>query len=258
MPVVDVPGASLFYDSRGSGSLFLLIPGGHGTGDVYHSTAAILSSKYMVVTYDRRGFSRSILNGEQDYSIRLRTDVDDAYTLIKHLSSDGTAVVFGSSSGAIVLLYLLLKYPEAIRTLISHEPPAFDLLPDKADWIKFQQSLYDTYKTEGLHPAFDRFMDRISGGMELKFYKQREAMLTEEEKKDTSSQEAKNQIYCTAKLLLAVGTDSKDSFVYRPTKNLADNLELSVLDLPDGHVPYTYAAEPWTQALIEALEKNDV
>ncbi|EJU06416.1 alpha/beta-hydrolase [Dacryopinax primogenitus] len=109
MPTLDVPGASLSYETHGSGPLIVFIPGGQGTGDVYHPIATALAAKYTSVTYDRRGFSASIL------------------------TSDGTAVVFGSSSGAIVALFLLLSYPESIRTVIPHEPPAIDLQDRRAD-----------------------------------------------------------------------------------------------------------------------------
>ncbi|KZP00004.1 alpha/beta-hydrolase [Calocera viscosa TUFC12733] len=277
MPTLDVPGASLFYETHGSGPLFVLVPGGGGSGDSYHPVAAALAAKYTVVTYDRRGFSRSTLIGEQDYSVRLQTDVDDVHALIKHLSSDDTAVVFGSSSGAIISLFVLLTYPESIRVLIPHEPPAVDLLPDKEEWIKFNYDCYDTYKTEGAPAAFTKFMDRISGGAELQMFRQRLVNVSDEEKKDTTSPRAKNQAYwfehelrqyppvpidvdalakLKNKLLLAAGQDSTDMFPYWPLKKLSEKLDLPILALPGGHVGYMYASEPYAKILIEALEKK--
>jgi hypothetical protein len=43
---------------------------------------------YTVVTYDRRGFSRSYLEGPQDYEHRLETDADDVRSLIEHLMKE--------------------------------------------------------------------------------------------------------------------------------------------------------------------------
>jgi len=279
MTILDVPGASLFYETHGSGPLFLLIPGGGGSGDIYHPVGAALSSKYTVVTYDRRGFSRSTLTGEQDYSVRMQTDVDDAHALIKHLSSDGTAVVFGSSSGALISINLLLTYPESIRALIPHEPPACDVLPDKEDWIKFNYACYDKYKAEGAGPAFGMFMDEMSGGTELQMFKQRLAMLTEEQKKDTNSPTAKNQAYWFEhelrqyppisidldvlaqhkdKLILAAGTESEqlNMWPYLPIKNLSEKLDLPITLFPGAHVAFVYASEPFANILLEALGKK--
>jgi hypothetical protein len=49
----------------------------------------------MVVAYDRRGYTRSVLDRAQDYVHGLETDADDARRLIEHLS-DKPAVVFGT------------------------------------------------------------------------------------------------------------------------------------------------------------------
>jgi pimeloyl-ACP methyl ester carboxylesterase len=52
-------------------------------------------SRIMVVAYDRRGYTRSVLDRAQDYVHGLETDADDARRLIEHLS-DKPAVVFGT------------------------------------------------------------------------------------------------------------------------------------------------------------------
>jgi hypothetical protein len=43
----------------------------------FMSASKWMSSYYAVVIYDRRGFSRSQLDGPQDYRHRLETDADD-------------------------------------------------------------------------------------------------------------------------------------------------------------------------------------
>src|SRR5258708_31599431 len=100
MSGLTVCGAHLFYEVTGSGPLLILIPGASGTGESFRPLARHLISQYQVVTYDRRGFSRSSLDGPQDYDHRLATDADDGRRLIEHLT-DQQAIVFMSSSGAI-------------------------------------------------------------------------------------------------------------------------------------------------------------
>ncbi|KZT53298.1 alpha/beta-hydrolase [Calocera cornea HHB12733] len=278
MMTLDVPGASLFYETHGSGPLFVIVPGGGGSGDSFHPLATVLAAKYTVVTYDRRGFSKSALTGQQDYSVRLQTDVDDVHALIKHLSPDGTAVVFGSSSGAIIAISTLLTYPTAIRALIPHEPPLCALLPDGDEWIKWNYSVYDVYKAEGTSAAFEKFMDQMSGGMELKTYKQRLASLTDEQKKAAAEGPmGKNQAYwfehelrqypaapvdldalakLKDKLILVAGEDSEELFPFWPIRNLSEKLDLPITTMPGAHVGFMYAPEPCGKIIMEALEKK--
>jgi pimeloyl-ACP methyl ester carboxylesterase len=131
MSTLNVSGARLYYEVNGSGSLLILVPGAAGTGEVFRPLARHLTPHYQVVTYDRRGFSRSVLDGPQDYDHRLATDADDVLRLIEHLT-DQPANVFGNSSGAIVALEVISHAPKLLKTVVAHEPPAVKLLPDAA------------------------------------------------------------------------------------------------------------------------------
>src|SRR5438876_9438198 len=147
MSTLKVPGAQLYYEVEGSGPLLILIPGARGEGEVFRPLAHLLSAKYQVVTYDRRGFSRSSLAGPQDYGHRLATDADDVRRLIKHLT-DQPATVFGNSSGAIVALEVLTHAPSRVQTVVAHEPPTVFLLPDAAKWLAFFDGVYETYRKD--------------------------------------------------------------------------------------------------------------
>jgi len=101
----DVPGARLHLETRGRGPLLLFVVGGNGDSTIYGGVAAALADRFTVATYDRRGFVRSPVSGPVDDDTRLAADVDDACRLIDHLGG-APAHVFGSSSGAIVVLEL--------------------------------------------------------------------------------------------------------------------------------------------------------
>lgn len=113
------------------------------------------------MSYDRRGFSRSLLSRAQDYEHRLDQDADDAAALIKHLSPDQPATVLGSSSGAIVAMQLLLRHPNLIKTLVAHEPPAAQLNPDYPEVKAGIEAIYDPYRRSGIPPAIHQFCDFI-------------------------------------------------------------------------------------------------
>jgi pimeloyl-ACP methyl ester carboxylesterase len=94
MSTLSAPGARLYYETHGSGPLMLMIAGASGSGDPFKRAADYLAARLTVVIYDRRGFSRSELDGPQDYTHRLQVDADDVRRLIEHLS-DKPATAFG-------------------------------------------------------------------------------------------------------------------------------------------------------------------
>lgn len=137
MSILDVPGARLYYETHGSGPLMLMVPGAPGTAYVFKGVAEHLAAYYTVVIYDRRGFSRSPLDGPQDDEQRLETDADDVWRLIGHVS-DEPETVFGSSSGGVIALEVLTRYPSVVRTLVPFEPAAMKLLPNGQQWVLSQ------------------------------------------------------------------------------------------------------------------------
>src|ERR687887_646615 len=126
MSSLEVPGARLYFETHGSGPLLVVVPGAKGTADSFNGVRDHLAAHYTVVTYDRRGFSRSRLDGPQDDDRRLETDADDVRRLIEHVS-DEPATVFGASSGGVVVLVLMHR-PSVVRALVPFERAAVKLL----------------------------------------------------------------------------------------------------------------------------------
>jgi pimeloyl-ACP methyl ester carboxylesterase len=158
MSTLNVLGAQLFYEKSGNGPLLILIPGASGTGESFRTLVPHLVSHYQVVTYDRRGFSRSVLDGPQDYDHRLWTDADDVRRLIEHVT-DQPAIVFGNSSGALVALEVISRFPERVQTVVAHEPPAVTRLSDAATWLAFFDEVYATSCKEGIVVAQRQFAE---------------------------------------------------------------------------------------------------
>ena len=63
---LTVPGASIYYEVRGSGPVLLCIPGGPADASEFHNVAGELASFYTIVAYDPRGLSHSPLTGPFD------------------------------------------------------------------------------------------------------------------------------------------------------------------------------------------------
>ncbi len=118
MPLVRVNDTLLFYTSQGSGSPLLLI---HGTGmnaDMWGSVVPILAAHHQVITYDRRGHSRSSGAPSRGY----QHHADDAAALLDLLAIP-TATVIGWSAGGIIALDLAVRYPQCVDGLLLDEPP---------------------------------------------------------------------------------------------------------------------------------------
>ncbi len=159
---LNVPGACLYYEVRGAGPTLLMICGGPTDTTVYAGVADRLADRYTVVTYDPRGNSRSRVDApEDDQSIAL--DADDAERLLAAIGG-APAYVFGNSNGAMVGLDMVVRDPGQVRTLVAHEPPALELLPDREHNRAQAQDVYHTYRRAGAGAAMAKFM--AFGGFE--------------------------------------------------------------------------------------------
>jgi len=162
---LKVPGASIYYEVRGSGPVLLMMPGGPADASAFRRIAGHLDSYYTVVTYDPRGLSHSTLEAPVQDERIVEIFADDAHRLLTATAKE-PAFVFASSGGAVIGLELAARHPEQVRTLVSHEPPAPALLPDTARERAAMEEIYQTYRTAGIGPAMQKFMvqTRIRSG----------------------------------------------------------------------------------------------
>ncbi|HUZ25814.1 MAG TPA: alpha/beta hydrolase [Streptosporangiaceae bacterium] len=253
---LPVPGASLYYEVRGTGPALLVIPTGNGDATPLAPMADALADRYTVITYDRRGFSRSPLYGPVDDRQRLEADVHDARLLLDHFSQT-PAHVLGTCSGAIVALALLERHPGQIQTLLAHEPPLTSVLPDAARWTEFHAGLYDTYRRSGVEAARDIF--KVSMGLDGQTRPPKGAELPPEELAGLLDRLRRNQVFwfeyemrtypdflpdietlksVSDRLVLLGGSASREHVPYRPNTVLASLLGTDVLDFPGGHLGY--------------------
>ena len=220
-----------------------------------------------MLTYDRRGFSRSHLDGPQDYEHRLETDADDVRRLIEHVSDD-PVTVFGSSSGGIVALTVLTHHPSVVRGLVPHEPPAMRLLPDGQTWIDFFFRVYDRYRSSGIEPALAMFREQafVESDRQVMAHarspQQSEAMLTnatywfEHELRQYPAVD----LDCAAltvhanRIVLVVGRESRGYPCYEVTVELGKTLGREVIELPGGHIGFVTQPAAFARGLHDSLE----
>ncbi len=95
--LLKVNGAKIYYEVRGSGPSVLFIAGATGDGGHFERVAELLSDEFTVVSYDRRGNSRSP-RPEGWKSTSTEEQSADAAGLIEALGL-APAAVFGTSGG---------------------------------------------------------------------------------------------------------------------------------------------------------------
>ena len=120
MSWVGVGGVRLYYERRGDGPSVLFISGASGDAGHWTGVADVLATQYTVVTYDRRGNSRSPRPAGWT-ATTIEEQADDAAGLLEALDL-APAIVFGTSAAAGILAGVSLRHPEVVRGAIFHEP----------------------------------------------------------------------------------------------------------------------------------------
>lgn len=129
MTSAKINGVELYFEVTGVGDRIVLTHGSWTDGSGWAPAVGALAERYEVVTWDRRGHSRS-QPGPGPGS--RREDAADLAALIEHLG--GTPVhAVGNSYGSIVTLTLVTERPDLVRSAAVHEPPAMALLEGTTD-----------------------------------------------------------------------------------------------------------------------------
>lgn len=267
---LEVPGATLFYKVRGSGPLLLILQGGAGDADGSAALAEQLSDAYTVLTYDRRGLSRSAL---QDTSAPISIEVhsEDAHRLLAALTPH-PAYVFGASIGALIALDLVARHPEQVRALVAHEPGIAELLTecDRAAVTQKHAEVDQIYRRIGL-PAAMKEMAELSGlnlvdrepdvklpapdgqsavlhMRNLNFFLSHDAPAAHNYKLDVPALEA-----AATKIIPAAGRTSAGSVPHKSVLALANRLGSGVRYFPGGHTAYFLRPREFASTLRQAL-----
>jgi pimeloyl-ACP methyl ester carboxylesterase len=151
---LTVPGGNLYYELRGTGPLLLISQSGEGDAGRSVDLVDQIQDAYTVITYDRRGLSRSTID-DPGAGVSVRQHADDVHRLLAHVT-DQPVIMLGQSLGASIGLHLAVAHPEQLSLLIAHEPVSPWLLPAAVrDGHRAELSeLRTLYLDEGLPAAF--------------------------------------------------------------------------------------------------------
>ncbi|MFC5747288.1 alpha/beta fold hydrolase [Actinomadura rugatobispora] len=259
---LEAPGVRLYYEVRGSGPLLLLTGSPMGAA-MFGPLADALAGDFTVVTHDPRGISGSRLDDpEQDSTPDLRAA--DLVALLDALGAE-SADVFGSSGGAVTGLALVASHPGRVRTLVAHEPPLLDLLPDAAERHAATEDIVETFHRDGAGAAWVKFM--IAAGFDVP----EEASgppgePTEQDLADNArffSHELRGTTHyvpdvaalkaASSRVVVGVGADSKGLVTYRTSLAIADLLGTEPAEFPGEHGGFLGQPNEFAEALRKIL-----
>jgi pimeloyl-ACP methyl ester carboxylesterase len=268
---LKVPGANLYYEVRGSGPVLLMMPGGPADATTFRRIEDRLASRYTVVTYDPRGISHSSPFDPADDSRMVEIFADDVHRLLVE-TGEGKACVFASSGGAVIALELAKRHPEQLDTVVVHEPPAPDLLPDPGRVRAGMEDVCDTFATAGLWPAIEKFMTLVGihGGpppasegepsleqqeaaarmqRNMEFFFGRYIRNIARYKPDLDALKS-----CSCRIVAGVGAESVGQLAHQGGLGLAARLGIEPTVFPGDHSGFDGRPEEFAAKLSEVLE----
>jgi clorobiocin/coumermycin A biosynthesis protein CloN7/CouN7 len=268
---LDVPGARLYYERRGSGPLLLLI-GSPMDSSGFTPLASALADRYTVVTYDPRGIANSSREDTTE-DVTPTQQADDVHRLLAALGG-GPVDLFGSSGGAVVGLALVTVHPDQVRTLVAHEPPVTELLPDSAQRRAEIDDIYETYRAEGADKAMQKFM--AHAGLGQGPAQQADAPQWEPSPEQLARMRATTDHFlahllrpttryrpdiqalraASTRVVVAGGATSKGQLANRTAVALAEQLGTTVVDFPGDHGGFLALPEQFGRVLDQVLTET--
>jgi pimeloyl-ACP methyl ester carboxylesterase len=280
--IVDADGLKIQVVLRGDGPLLLLYPGATGMPVGYAALIRLLSQRYTLVTYDRRGHGRSAAAtgetpdgaqmpgdpgplGARDRSggLDMARHARDAAAVVDAIGL-GPAHVVGSSSGAVIGLELLSRFPDRVGTLIAHEPPLVSLVEDADRWHRWYADLVEINEKVGTRAAFDYFFAHLlsdgSGEQapidvpdsqfpEWDVYLAREVMPIITYRPDEAALAAAGR-----RVVPVLGADSRERWHGRVVTELASRLGTLAVEVPGGHLGPVYRPAEFRDLVEKVLD----
>jgi len=152
--VLETDKAAITYDVEGEGGRPLMMIGQPMDASGFTALRAQFPDR-TVITYDPRGIGRSTRSdGRTDNSPE--TQAADVHAVIEAVG--GPVDLFASSGGAVTALELVASYPDDVVTLVAHEPPLIDVLPDADAARRARDGFIDAYFAKGFGAGMAQFM----------------------------------------------------------------------------------------------------
>lgn len=245
--LIETGSAPLYTEIRETADPpLLLISGGGADGAIFDSMLEPLCVHFSVITYDRRGNSRSP-RPDGWHTTSIEEQADDVARLIVAARLEDVRV-FGTSWGAPIALDVALRYSHLAHTVVIHEAPLFSALPEAAEIAERRRKLTAAAVAAGDFGAaftslvqsnngevFD-YMDvalreRLMGNARTFFELELPAFASYQPTPETLAA-------MRLPVIVSVGERSCGTAIHAATARLAAQMGVDLVELPGGHAPY--------------------
>ena len=284
---------TLFCRREGSGPTLLLIHGVACDSEFFRETSAILAEHFTVISYDRRGYSRSVVaEGETDFSVWAHAE--DAAEIIRaeqkrqaeeglcpaeaEQQSDGCSAgqsdgkadqstgvfVAGCSAGGAVTAALATKYPELVRQVFLHEP----LMRGSGELAEEQDAFWEKLrKGAEKHRIITCMMhfvnamggmnrDKAGQSMEQQSRNLKNLELFLDKEMDSFSNLKLDDFDISVPVTVACGSDDRTGMFHRSAYQAAEAKGWKHLTVPGYHNFASDEPEAFAKCLIEEFAQN--
>ncbi|MFS8097690.1 alpha/beta hydrolase [Lentzea alba] len=152
--VLETDKAAITYDVHGEGGRPLMMIGQPMDASGFNALKEQFRDR-TVITYDPRGLGRSTRSDGSTLNTP-ELQAADVHAVIQAVG--GPVDLFASSGGAVTALELVATYPDDVVTLVAHEPPIIDVLPDASDARRARDGFIDAYFASGFGAGMAQFM----------------------------------------------------------------------------------------------------
>ncbi len=246
--IVDVGTTMLYREVRGRGPALLFITGGGGDAGEWSRATPALGEEFTVVTYDRRGSSRSPRPDGWNVT-SVDEQADDAAALLRTLGL-APALVVGHSGGASIACGLVGRHPELVQHAVLYEPPLLAVVPNGEEVVGGLRAMVEQAMAEGgprramevfiranagdeayeswLASGDAAYRERVFGNAATLFSIELPAFATFVPDRDSLRTSG-------VPLTVVVGEDNRDSWYGAAARWLVQGTAASLVEMPGGH-----------------------
>lgn len=249
--LVDLGTTTLYHEVRGTGPALLLIAGGGGDAGLWEHIVPALANEFTVVTYDRRGCSRSP-RPDAWTGTSMGEQAGDAAALLRALNL-APAVVVGHSGGGSIACSLVARDPEVVRHAVIYEPPLLAVVPTGEEVIGGMRAIVEQAMTDGgPRRAMEVFMRANAGdagyevwlaatdpGLRERIFENAATFFSIELPAFASFVPDSDRMRASGvPLTVVLGEDNRNSWYEAAARWLVERTGAGLIEMPGGHAGF--------------------
>lgn len=149
--------ARLYCRRYGNGKPMVLMHGACVDSDFFSDLAHMLAEHFSVITFDRRGYSRS--SSPEDHLFSIPAQARDAAAVIRSVGEPCN--VLAHSAATVIGMELAVRNPELLNKLLLYEAPIAECLPLEHEALPLLSRIMEMVRSGKYQRALNLFLPLI-------------------------------------------------------------------------------------------------